>query len=93
MKMHKVGVLSLALNFAIYTGLLGLLFGVLFAGMSLMGMGSGVEGAGILAGAGVMAVVLFPLLYAVVGFIGGLIAALFFNIALRITGGLEMDLA
>lgn len=93
MKMRKVGVLSLAINTAIYAGLLGLLVGVLFAGMSLMGVASGAEGAGVLAGVGVMAAVLFPLFYAAAGFIGGLIGALFFNLALKITGGLELDLA
>jgi hypothetical protein len=93
MKLKKIGVLSMGVNMAVYAGLLGVLIGVMFALFSLLGAGaSNVEGAGMLASFGLLSVIIFPIVYGIAGFIGGVIAALFLNIAYKITGGLELDL-
>jgi hypothetical protein len=91
MKIKRIGVLSLGVNSAIYLGLFGLVLGLLMALMSMIG-GASMEGGGVLAGMGLLAIVLFPILYAIAGFIGGLLFALFMNIAFSITGGQDIDL-
>jgi hypothetical protein len=92
MKLKKIGVLSSGINTAIYAALLGLLVGVMFALVSLLGAGFGGEGAGAMAGMGVFAAILFPIFYGAAGFVGGVIGAFFMNLAFRITGGLELHL-
>ena len=46
---------------------------------------------GILAGAGLAMVIIFPVMYAVMGFIGGIIAAFIYNIVAKIVGGIEVE--
>lgn len=93
MKLKKIGVLSMGVNTAVYAGLLGVLIGVMFALISLMGAGaSSMEGAGMLASFGLLSVIIFPILYGIFGFIGGVIGALFMNIAYKITGGQELEM-
>jgi hypothetical protein len=93
MKLKKIGVLSMGVNTAVYAGLLGVLIGVMFALFSLMGAGaSNMEGAGMLASFGLLSVIIFPIVYGIFGFIGGVIGALFLNIAYKITGGQELEM-
>ena len=73
MKIKQVGVLSMGVNLGIYLALFGLLAGLMVALMSLTGMGS--QAGGMMAGFGMLAVVVIPVIYAIVGFIGGLISA------------------
>jgi hypothetical protein len=92
MKIKRFGVLSMGLNFGIYLALFGLVAGLLIALGSMLGGGLMGEGGGMMAGMGLLAVIIIPILYAIIGFIGGLLAALFMNVAFSITGGLEIDL-
>jgi hypothetical protein len=50
------------------------------------------NGAGILAG-GAFLVILFPVIYGVLGFVGGIIAASIYNLIASWTGGIELTLA
>ena|SRR5688500_12296733 len=101
MLIKKVGVLSLAINSAVIGAIAGLVVAVVFLlfGSAVMTMmqathgGAGLEGSAFGAGMGVMGLVLFPIMYAVFGFIGGAIYALIFNLAARITGGLQIETA
>jgi len=46
---------------------------------------------GILAGAGLAMVIIFPVMYAVMGFIGGIIAAFIYNIVAKMVGGIQVE--
>ncbi len=96
---RRVGVLSVAkLQGALYA-LIGLIFGAVFALISLFGtaLGSAMSGgsnSNPLFGAffGVGAIILFPILYGVLGFVGGLLVAALYNLVAGIVGGVEVEL-
>jgi len=69
-------------------GLLGLLFIPFFLLAAVFGTKSGGTPA---AFGGVFLAVLFPVFYAVGGFIGGIIAAAIYNVVAKWTGGLEFE--
>jgi len=87
------------LGFAVY-GVLGLILGVIFALISLLG-GSLMEGAlppGVQLGAfrmffGIGAVIMFPVCYGIIGGIGAVIIALLYNLVAGWMGGLEVDIS
>ncbi|MGB1251222.1 MAG: hypothetical protein ACPG8W_11445 [Candidatus Promineifilaceae bacterium] len=93
-KVKSVGVVSFAKVAAVIYGLIGVLYGGLFFLTSLIGASFaeelGMGGFGILGG--LAALVLIPLLFAFIGFIGGLIGGFLYNIALKFAGGLEIEL-
>ncbi len=99
MVITKVGVLSLGKLLGIMYAAIGVVFGVIYAlvavvgGGAMMAMGGneGAMGGGMMMGMGVAAVVLMPIFYGILGFIGGLVTALFFNIAAKYAGGLEIE--
>ena len=74
----RVGVLSLAkiqaVIMAVFGLIIGLFYGLLLGAMSAM-MPSGRDGAA-MGGIGILSVFIFPIIYAVLGFIGGAIGAL-----------------
>lgn len=84
------------------SALLGLIIGVItafFWGLTvLLGIassGQNAEGTGALIGFGLLfgvgALILYPIILGIVGFIGGLITALFYNLVARFVGGLEIE--
>ena len=100
MVITKVGVLSLGKLMGMMYAAIGLLFGVIYAlvsivgGGAMMAMGGGGEsamGGGMMMGLGLAAVIVLPIVYGLLGFIGGLLSALFFNIAAKYAGGLEVE--
>jgi len=99
MVIKRIGVLSLGkLMGLLYAGI-GLLFGVLYAlvavvgggAMMAMGGGEGAVGGGMMMGLGLAAVLVLPIFYGIVGFLGGLLSAFLFNLAAKYTGGLEIE--
>ena len=46
---------------------------------------------GILAGVGLFMVIIIPVMYAVMGFIGGIIAAFIYNIVAKMVGGIQVE--
>ena len=100
MVIRKIGVLSLGKVMALMYAGIGLVIGVRYAlfavvgGGAMMAMG-GEEGAalggGMMMGMGLAAVIVLPILYGVLGFIGGIISAFFFNLAAKYAGGLELE--
>jgi len=54
---------------------------------------SGVTGPGIGALEGGVQVLIFPVVYGVMGFVGGAIGAIIYNIIAGMTGGIEMEFA
>lgn len=99
MIIKRIGVLSFAKILTVLYGGIGLVVGGCFAVFSLLGggamMASGQDGAtagsAVMMGMGIGAIIVFPIFYAVLGFIGGLISAWLFNLASGFTGGLELD--
>jgi hypothetical protein len=61
----------------------------LFSGSNSIG---GTEAAGMGIGMGLGMLILGPLIYGVVGFIGGVISAWIYNLVAKLTGGLEFTL-
>ena len=99
MVISKIGALSLGKVMGLTYALLGLLIGGCFALISLAGAGlasasdDGQIPAAFGALFGVGAVILFPILYGVMGFISGLIGALIYNVVAGMIGGIELDVA
>jgi hypothetical protein len=98
MVIKRVGPVSCAKLSGILYALLGLVFGgvvsliALVAGNMLSGAsGSGGMGGGMGALMGVGAIVVFPILYGIMGFVVTLIGALLFNLAASISGGVEIE--
>ena len=99
MVITKVGVLSLGKLLGIMYAAIGAVFGLIYALFAVVGGGAmlamggdeGAMGGGMMMGMGVAAVIVLPILYGLIGFVGGLISALFFNIAAKYAGGLEVE--
>lgn len=94
--LKRIGVLSCGKITGLLYALMGLIFGCIFALLSLLGAGVAASGGetealwGALFGVG--AVIFLPLFYGVLGFIGGLIMALLYNLVAGWIGGLEVEL-
>ena len=71
----------------------GLVVGAMFSVLSVLGAFGSEEPNSALIGAivGVGAIVIFPIFYAVIGFVAALIAAALYNAVAGVLGGVEMD--
>ncbi len=98
MKIKRVGVMSCAKISGTLYLLVGLIFGAIFALIGLAGFTAsrmgGLDSAPSIVQAlfGVGALVILPIFYGAMGFIGGLIGAALYNLLARIVGGIELDL-
>lgn len=104
MILKRIGVLSLARVLGGLYAAIGLIVGVIFSLASMLGALGGLaastgantdEAAGALIALipllfGVGAIVFFPLFYGLMGFAGGALAALLFNLLAGVFGGIEM---
>jgi hypothetical protein len=88
---RRIGVFSLAKLFAVVSGGFGLVGGLLLSGFVFLGIVFG-ESYTSTTEIGMMCGLIFvlPILYAILGLIGGFITALLVNLALRFGGGLEV---
>jgi hypothetical protein len=91
MVIKRIGVLKLAIfegAMMAAFGLLAALFVMLFGAMlSSVNHDAGVLGAV----GGIAALIIFPIMYGVFGFIAGAIGAALYNLIAGIVGGIEMD--
>ena len=98
MVLKKVGVLSCGKVLGVLYGGLGLLMGAIFTLIAVLGaaLGGGASNrpGGAIVGMifGIGAVILVPIFYGVMGFIGGIITAAFYNAIAMVAGGLEVEL-
>jgi hypothetical protein len=93
MIVKSVGVLSVGKMLGCLYALLGLLIGGLLSLIALAGAAAGANKQGIpamLFGAG--AVIVIPIFYGVIGFIGGIISAALYNVVASAIGGIEIEL-
>ena len=93
MIVKRVGVASVAKIYGAITAAFGLLFGLLFALASLIGAGFADSGPEAFIGplCGVGAIIALPIMYGVMGLIGGAIGALLYNAFAALVGGVELD--
>jgi hypothetical protein len=100
LRIKKLGVLSVAKMQAVMGLVIGLIIGVIYGviiilysilGASLVkgDQAYAVGGGGIVIG--IVAMIGFPIMYTIIGFIGGAIGALIYNLFSRIVGGIEME--
>jgi hypothetical protein len=98
MILHRVGVLSCAKVFGAVYGGIGLIVGFFFSligmlqGLFLGGtdLGAGAAAFGFLFGIG--AIVIMPVAYGVMGFVGGALGAFIYNLVSGFVGGMELEL-
>ena len=97
MIVRKLGVWSFARMYATMSAAMGLLIGLLFACLSLVGAGFAPENsqlpAGMATAFGVGAVVVLPIVYGIFGLIGGAIGAGLYNVFASMVGGIELDVS
>ncbi len=99
MVIRHVGVWSVSRLYGATSATIGLLIGACFALVAALGgmagamrdSGSGLASGGLGAMFGVGAIILFPLLYGVVGLAGGAIAAALYNLFAGMFGGIELE--
>lgn len=97
MVIKQVGAMSLAKVAAVLYAGLGLLIGAVISLVAVAGAAtwlsqSDAPGGGLLGAVfGVGAIIVLPICYGIFGFIGTLIAASLFNVAARITGGVQIE--
>ncbi len=85
--------MSVAKLEAVIMAIIGLISGLIFAvaGASLATLGALVGGStGMLLSLGMLAVVVWPIAFAIMGFIGGAIGAFLYNVVAKWTGGIEL---
>ena len=87
-KVKRIGVLSLAKILGFLYAIFGLVLGALFSIFSLFGFGADETGLFF----GLASIIIVPLLYAVFGFVGGIITAFFYNLIAGKIGGLEVEI-
>src|SRR5262245_46815454 len=96
MVLKHVGVLSVAKIGGVMYAVFGLLIGLCFAAVfSVMPMAAGNRSdmpAWIAPMFGVGSIVFAPIMYGVMGFIGGAISAVIYNLLAGMVGGIEVDL-
>ncbi len=97
MVIKSVGVISVAKMLGAMYAAIGLLAGLaislvaLFGGMAAMQSELGVSGGVAGAVLGIGSIVIFPLLYGGMGFIGGALLALIYNIFAGVAGGIRFE--
>lgn len=94
---RRFGVLSVGKMMGLTYALIGLIFGAIFSLLAVMGAAFSAAAddsagmAGMLFGAG--AIIIVPIFYGLIGFIGGLLTAAIYNLVAGIGGGVEVELA
>lgn len=96
MRLRRVGVASVAKLFGVLYGAIGLLAGGIMSVAALFGAAIGAaadQGAGAVVGMlfGVGAIILFPVIYGLMGFLIGALTAWLYNLAAGAMGGIEME--
>jgi hypothetical protein len=90
MILKRVGPLSVGKVLGGLYAVLGLFIGAIFALLCVLGATFGGR-EGLPALAGVSAIVIAPIVYGTLGFIGGIIGAALYNVAAGLFGGIELE--
>ncbi len=94
MVLKSIGVFSMAKMLGALYATIGFLIGLLFALLSVVGAGIADSGSeGLLALVfGVGAVIILPVFYGVLGFVGGAVLSALYNLIAGMAGGIELNL-
>ena len=99
-QIKRMGVLSCAKIYSITLAAMGLIIGVIY-GLIFMVVGGammagGGRDSGMAGGSsiviGLVMMIAIPVFYGIIGFIGGIIGGLVYNVAAGVVGGLELEL-
>ena len=93
MVIKRIGPISCAkISGALYA-ILGIIIGGVFSLIAMVGgfASETAEAAGVATGIGVAAIIVFPILYGCIGFLGTLLVAWLYNIGAELVGGVEID--
>jgi len=89
-RLANVSPLKLGITLAVIYGIVSIVFLVpLFLVLSLVGAANGTKGGVVPFIFSGVFVIFLPIIYAVLGFIGGVIAAFVYNLVAKWTGGIE----
>jgi hypothetical protein len=94
MILRSVGVLSCGKVLGILYAVIGLIAGLFMALWSMVGVAVNAQGGNAMMpmmGFGVALVIIMPILYGIMGFIGGIIFAGLYNLVAGMVGGLELE--
>ena len=91
MVIRRVGPMSCAKVAGLLYLILGLIIGACVSVLAMVGLFAGGSDSPFPMFFGAGAIVVLPILYATFGFVGTLIMATLFNLAVGITGGIEVD--
>jgi hypothetical protein len=92
-RIRNINPLQLGIVYATLYAIIGVLIGVIFALFTMaMGsmMGAGSMGRGGMPNFGWLSVIIFPIMYGVIGFIAGIIVGFLYNLVAGWTGGIEL---
>jgi len=92
MKLKKVGVMSAAKILGILYAVIGLIAGAFMTIFALTGVFGAGEPTGGMVFFGAGAIIVMPILYGIMGFVGGIIGAWIYNMVAKSMGGLEIEL-
>lgn len=98
MVLKSVGILSVGKIMAVLYAVMGFIMGCFMSLMAVAGVAANQGqnpnagmGMGMMIGAG--AIIVMPILYGLMGFIGGIISAALYNFLAGVIGGIEMNFA
>ncbi len=95
-KVKKIGVTSLAVIqgiIGVFIGIIAaLFFNLMMGGMNALSEFSGMPDSFPVMNFGFLGLIIFPIMYGVLGFIAGLILGLLYNLAAGLFGGIELEL-
>ncbi|HWS88455.1 MAG TPA: hypothetical protein VN282_15895 [Pyrinomonadaceae bacterium] len=99
-QIKRMGVFSCAKIYSITLAAMGLIVGVIYGLIFIVLGGAMMAGGGRDAGMaggstlviGLVMMIAIPVMYGIIGFIGGIVGALVYNVAAGIVGGLELEI-
>ena len=92
MKIKRINVQSAGKMSALLYAFAGLILGIIMTAIALTGIGAnsnGEQAFGAVLGA--FGIIVFPLLYGAMGYVGGLLVSALYNLASKWIGGLEIE--
>jgi len=90
-KLKRIPPLPAAKLTAVIYGCFSLVFIPFMIIASIAGLATQAEGAGIAAGMGLFMVILLPIIYIILGFVGTLVGCFIYNLAAGWVGGIELE--